>query len=142
MTNKRECSRCEGEFKEGELMKKTPTRNGIKSGDTIYFCGYCFLATEVLRFTRGPVQRREDMAVHPVRVYSRALAKVVRKRNGKTNELKGAYDGLVNDTIREHAPDYIQEHLGEAEKAVQGRLPAFDKRDQDDQNQQQTLGNE
>lgn len=130
-----DCSRCEAEFKESDLIIRTRQRSGKED----YFCGYCFLATEVLRFTRGPIQREEDMAVHPVRVYSRALAKVVRKRNGKENELRGSYDGLITESVREHAPDWMQEHLGEAEKAVQGRLPAFDERGDQDESSQQTL---
>jgi hypothetical protein len=129
------CSRCEAEFKESELI----IRMRQKSNKEDYFCGYCFLATEVLRFTRGPIQRREDMAVHPVRVYSRALAKVVKKRNGKENELQGSYDRLITESVREHAPDWMQEHLGEAEKAVQGRLPAFDKRGDQAECSQQAL---
>lgn len=135
-----ECGRCEAEFNEQELIQRTPMRHGMQSGPTKNFCGYCFLASEVMRNTRGPIQERDDVGVHPVRVYSRALAKVVQKRNGKEHELEGAYDRLLTDTLEEHAPDYMKEHLREVEKAVKAELKPFDERGSDkDSAEQQTL---
>lgn len=135
-----ECGRCEAEFEESELIQRTPMRHGMP-GKTKNFCGYCFLASEVARNTRGPIQPRDDMAVHPVRVYSRALAKVVQKRNGKEHELEGAYDRLLTDTLEEHAPDWLKDNLLEAEKAVKAELKPFDERgsDDEDSSEQQTL---
>lgn len=134
---KHECSRCEEEFLEGELIRRTPQRHGIE-GEPVNFCSLCYLASEVLRYTRGPISEEKRLSVHPVRVYSRALGKAVKKRNGKEDELKGAYDGLITESVKEHAPDWMQENLGEAEKALQGRLPSFEKRGEAEEGPEQT----
>ena len=134
------CGRCEAEFEESELIQRTPMRHGMQSRPTKTFCGYCFLSSEVLRNSRGPIKPRNDMAVHPVRVYSRALAKIVQKRNGKEHELEGAYDRLLTENLEEHAPDWLKDNLVEAEKAVKAELKPFDERgSDDDSSEQQTL---
>ncbi|MFB1064928.1 hypothetical protein [Natrinema sp. H-ect4] len=125
-----DCSRCEASFSESELIRKRE-RSGKNN-----FCGYCFLASKLLQETRGPIRKRKELPVHPVRVYSRALGKAVRARNRKEDSLEGAYDRLLTDTVEEHAPEFIQEHLEQAEKAIKGELNPFDERGEDSEGQE------